>query len=247
VSIRTVVARRLEPCDSPAVIIALVSVKGGCGKSTISAMLAAQAASEGLRVLAVDGDPQATLRTWAAVGAEGGHPTPTVVAMDQTMARPAQLPRLAGQFDLVLIDTPGRLDATQRAALMVADLALVPCGWSGADTWTLVEVARLIGEARDIRGDGLAAAVVLNRLKPGAVMSREARAAVAESGIPVCDATVADRVAFGEALTAGQGVVTYAPSSQADHEVRRLYKEVTRASSPQGQTERQAKTRAARR
>ena len=69
-------------------IVACVGQKGGIGKSTIAIALAAEGVARGRTVLLVDGDRQATVRTWAATAAEHDHPVPTVIAMDATMHRP---------------------------------------------------------------------------------------------------------------------------------------------------------------
>ena len=52
--------------------------------------------------------------------------------MGKDMHRPGQLDQIAAAFDVVLIDCPGREGAVVRAALMVADLVLIPCGASPA-------------------------------------------------------------------------------------------------------------------
>ena len=118
-------------------IIALTGQKGGVGKSTTAISIACEAMTRGLSVLLVDADPQQTVATWHAVANESGHPTPTVIAMAATMHRPDQLPKIAAAFDLVVIDCPPRNGDIQKAALMVADVALLPSGPSGADAWAL--------------------------------------------------------------------------------------------------------------
>ena len=53
-------------------------------------------------------------------------------------------------------------------------------------------------------------------------VAKMASKALEELGPPVLDVSAAQRVAFGEATLAGQGVVDYAPSSDAAREMRRL-------------------------
>ena len=45
-------------------VITLASRKGGAGKSTLTAQLAAQAQVAGKRVLVIDADPQGSLKLW---------------------------------------------------------------------------------------------------------------------------------------------------------------------------------------
>jgi chromosome partitioning protein len=207
-------------------LLAVAGQKGGAGKSTAACMLAAEGVRRGRRVLAVDADPQATLRTWAAVAAQRRLDAPTVVAMDATLARPDQLPRLAAGFDLVLIDCPGRMDTVVRAALMVSDLVVVPCQPSGPDVWALAGTVALVAEARTLRPT--LRARVLVTMRDGTALSRAARDGLArDAGVPLLATELGRRVAYREAMAAGEGVCTYAPSSPADFEVRKLFEEVT--------------------
>lgn len=205
-------------------IIALAGQKGGVGKSTLAICLAAEATSRGRRVLLVDADPQGTARTWGAVAAEHGHAAPTIVAMGATMHRPEQLPRVAAAFDLVVIDCPPRAGDVQRAALMVADVAVLPCGPAAPDAWALAATLEVVNEAQVLR-PGLRAVVVVTR-KQRTAIGQGAREVLGGGGLPVLRAEVWHRVAYQEALAAGRGASTYAPRGAAALEVRQLLDEL---------------------
>jgi hypothetical protein len=128
----------------PPRIVALCGQKGGAGKSTIAVCLAAEALARGRRVLLVDADLQGTARMWGDAALGAGKPAPTVVAMGATTVNPGQLDAPVAPFEVVLIDCPGRHDATQRAALMLCDLALLPCGPSSVDAWALASSLELV-------------------------------------------------------------------------------------------------------
>jgi chromosome partitioning protein len=209
-----------------AVIVAVCGQKGGVGKSTLCVNLAAEGVARGQRVLLVDADKQATCRTWGAVAAEQGHPIPTLVAMDATMHRPGQLDRIAAGHALVLIDTPAQIGEVPASALMVADLALLPCTPSGADTWALAETLELVTKAQTFRPD-LRAAIVINRTQGRTALGQGVRKVLAETGVPLLRTALGQRIAFQEALHAGMGITAYAPKEPAAAEIRALFEEIT--------------------
>ncbi len=207
-------------------IIALVGQKGGSGKSTLAACIASELMLRGARVLLVDCDPQQTAVTWHDVAAESGHKSPTVTAMTGTLHRENQLPAMAKAFDHVVIDTPPRLGEVQRSALMVADVAVMPCGPSGPDAWALAESIRTVQQALDYRPD-LRVAICINKKRVRTSLSKGARAALVATGLHVLDVELGFRQAYQDSITGGQGVTKYAPRDAAAVEMRALVDELT--------------------
>lgn len=206
-------------------ILALAGQKGGAGKSTLAVCLAVEALARGQRVLLVDADPQGTARTWAEVAVEAEQPTPTAITMGASMHRDGQLRALAPAYDLVVVDCPPRHGEIQRAALMVADRVLIPCGPSGPEVWSLGDTLQLVAEARGLRPE-LPAHLVLTKVQPRTAVGAGARTALEGTGLPVLDARCGFRVAYQEALVCGQGVTTYEPEGAAAREVRNLFTEL---------------------
>jgi chromosome partitioning protein len=176
-------------------------------------------------VLVVDADPQGSARTWAAVATEAERSIPTVIAMGAGLHKPEQLPRLAQHYDLVIIDCPPRHGELQRAALMVADLALLPCGPGALDAWALAETIEIVQQARMIR-PVLDVAVLITRKIARTMLGQNAREVVASCGVDVLEAELGYRVAYQEAPAAGIGVVEYDPRGAAAQEVHSLVDEL---------------------
>lgn len=196
-------------------IVAVTGQKGGVGKSTTAICLAVCAMQRGQRVLLVDADPQGTVRTWGDVAAELGRPAPTIVAMGATMHRSGQLAALAKEFDLTIVDCPPRHGDVQRSALMVADVALLPCGPSAADAWALSGTLDVIGEARALRDD-LRACILITRKQGRTALAKQARKVLSSSGLHVLETELASRVAYQEAIAEGRGVTDVRASKAAD-------------------------------
>lgn len=207
-------------------VVTVAALKGGAGKTTLATTLASTWHTAGKRVLVVDADPQGTAARWAAEGAGSATPNgiPPVVAMRAPALR-TDLPRVGEAFDFVVVDAPPRLGAEQRAAMLAAHLVLLPVTPGGADVWALAETLAVLDDARGLRPD-LKAAIVCNRVDSRTAFSRSLRSALAELPVATLKASLGQRVAYAEAMTAGQGVTTYAPGSAAAKEARALAREV---------------------
>ena len=206
-------------------IVALTGQKGGVGKSTLAICIAAELLARRHKVLLVDADPQGTIRTWGEVAAEAGQTMPSIVSMGSTMHRPEQLPTVSAGYDHVIIDCPPRHGDIQRSALMVADMAILPCGPSSADAWALAASIDLINEARTLRPE-LEVRIVITRKQVRTALGRSAREELTKSGIELLKSELGYRVAFAESLGAGLGVTTYAPRDAAAEETRSLVNEL---------------------
>ncbi|WP_159351031.1 AAA family ATPase [Roseomonas harenae] len=157
-------------------------IKGGIGKSTLAANLAVLAARAGQEVLLVDADPQETTATWAAARSEQrGELAPvTTVSIIGRQIRD-ELRRLSEKYGVVIVDAGARDTSTQRAALSVASLLLLPFPPRGPDLWTLDAVAQTVSDVRSIN-EGLRAIAFVNRADPIGSDNAEAEAAFAEHG-----------------------------------------------------------------
>lgn len=207
-------------------VFAFAGQKGGIGKTTAAIGVAAEWQARGLRVLLVDADEQGTARTWAAVAAEQGRGAPTVVGMGAGMHAPAQLPRVAAAFDRVVVDCPGvASSAIVRSALMVAGVAVLPCGASPADAWALGATMQLVRDAQALRPE-LRACALLTRIAPHTAVGRAARSVVAGAGVDVLEAVLTHRVGYVEALAAGMGPAEYDAGGRCRVEIQRLTEEL---------------------
>lgn len=209
------------------VVVAFAAQKGGVGKTTLACSFAAEASERGSSVLLVDADPQGSARTWAEIALDMGHPAPDVISMGATMHRRGQLSRISTGYQVVVIDTPPRNSPIMRSALGCADLAVLPCGPYGPDVWSLATTIETVQEVQSERPE-LAARVVITRAVAHTSTLRATRPVLEESGVPVIEAECGFRMAWAEALAAGQGVIQYAPSSPAAEEMRAVMRELWR-------------------
>jgi chromosome partitioning protein len=210
-------------------IIGLAGQKGGSGKTTTAFNLA-ESLSQHARVLLVDADPQATAMTAAARRDVAGD-TLTVAHRPEILAGGTRealelLEKVRTRFDHIVIDAPPQAHAPQRTLLSVVDLALIPCGATHADLWSMSGTLEMVADYVDQRPE-LAARIVLTKVDARRSLSNRVRDALREVPIPLCDVYCSFLTDYAECLGAGQGVTRYAGDSKAAGEIRRLTEELT--------------------
>jgi chromosome partitioning protein len=204
------------------VIVAVINQKGGAGKTTIALNLAAAMAAAGGRVLLIDADPQQTAQDWAAV--RDTPPPFDVIGLAKPVLH-RDLPRIAADYDHVVIDGAPRNYEVARSAILSADLVLIPVQPSGADFWASRETVKLVQEAHSFKETQKAVFVVSRRVGRSA-LGRDITDALAEFDLPILQAGTGQRIAYAETLTAGSTVIESQPRSLAAEEVRALLAEI---------------------
>ena len=169
--------------------LALVSGKGGVGKTTVALALAATHKRAGGQAVVVDLDPQGSATVWGRL--REGAP-PEVI--------PAHAPRLArvieaaadGGASLVVIDTAPREAAGAAEASRLADLVLIPCRPSAVDLAAIPATLAAVGMVD--------AVAVLNACPPRGSWTSEAADAVRTLGLGLAPVTLGARVAHARAF-----------------------------------------------
>ena len=205
-------------------VITLASRKGGAGKSTLTAHLAARAQSTGHRCLIIDADPQGSLTLWHS---RRPHGQPALQNAARGIDRAVAYAAIDG-YDLVFIDTAPTMWVVVQEAIRAATLVLVPARPGFFD---LNSVRETIAAARE-RNKPFA--VVLNaapakREEKEAPVLAHARAFLDRQGIPVWSGQISHRAAYSLTLAAGASVCEQEPDSAAAYEMSVLWSAVSRS------------------
>lgn len=195
-------------------VLAVLGQKGGSGKSTILLSLAVEAMKNGKSVTIIDIDPQGTASKW---GDRREAEQPVVVS-----AQAERLDKVLADIttDLVMIDTAGKADREGIAVSKRADLILIPCRPNMADVETLNAISELLALTKSAKK----AAVVWNgALTPTDARISEAAGFVEALGLETSPCVIVSRVAFADALIAGQTASELEPNSKAASEMAALH------------------------
>lgn len=207
-------------------IIGMVGIKGGAGKTTVTAAISAEWHARGRRTLVVDLDQiQRSALTWSNNAAAHGHDGPTVIAMGDNYR--TAFDRVVGEHEVVIIDCPNGVDEIPTWALGRCDLGIMPCAPDGIEVAAMSKTLLQMREARSRRPE-LDAAILMVRVRSSTVVGRNAREPFANAGVPLLKTQLELRVDYSEAWTAGLGPTTYNPKSGAAAEVRALVDELER-------------------
>ena len=199
--------------------LALLSQKGGSGKTTISLNLAIAATLKGKSAVVLDLDPQQSATRWARLR-----------DADAPVILPAHAPNLAeliarardGGADLAIIDTAPKSEHASLAAARLADLVLIPCQPSSLDLDAIsdsVNIAALAGKP---------AAFVLNNCRASSSLADQAEEALAGYRLPIAPVRLGNRVAYVKSLADGQGVLEHEPRGRAAHEITQLFAAISK-------------------
>ena len=215
-------------------IVAVISEKGGTGKTTIAIHLAGWRKAAGSDVMLVDGDRQGTATYWAEVRSELGLPIPSTVQAFQRSLRRSVLD-LTRHYDEIVVDVGAGDGVGMESILRIADLAVVPLQPNELDIWTAGLLDELAGDASAVN-EKLAVKAVLNRA-PTHHANTDAQAAHAAlmrcQYIETTGLTIRERSSIRRSVPAGKLVNEWQPrDSKGEQELGALYNLVYGAAIP---------------
>jgi len=211
-------------------IVVCGGIKGGSGKTTAATNLAIIRASEGHDVLLIDADDQETSSEFTQLRSEKvGNAGYTSIKLTGAAVRTQTL-RLSEKYSDIVIDTGGRDTTSQRGALAVADLLLVPFLPRSFDVWTLDRVAELLADMQPVNPT-LKAATFLNRADSRGQDNEDTAEVLREkaknSALQFSNVTLVNRKAFSNAAAGGLAVTELKPvDPKACEEIMELYRYV---------------------
>ena len=194
--------------------VAIISQKGGAGKTTLALHLATSATLVGQNTAIIDLDPQASAANW---GDRRSTELPVVLSAhaSRLLHEIERVESMGGE--LLIIDTAPHSDSAALEAAKAADLILVPCRPAILDIEAISNTLNLI------KTTGTPIFVVMNAVASKGNEAMEAAEAIANLDVQICSVQLGQRVAFSRALIAGKSAEEFEPDGKAAVEAKNLH------------------------
>jgi len=204
-------------------IISVVSLKGGAGKSTISQNLAVVFAHMNYKVTVVDTDVNGSTVRWSGYRDEE-LPNITVIALADGEALRKNVKQLHADCEILIIDGTPALSELASTTLLLADIAIIPIKPGALDIWATEKFLEKYENVKTLKDD-LSAYFVLNQFFYNSNLGEEVISVLEEMPIPLLKSRLHIRVAFAECISGGLGAYEY-KDAKAVNEVVSLANEI---------------------
>ena len=199
--------------------IAILSRKGGTGKTMLATHLSVEAERNGHTTALIDLDPQASTAKW---GEQREEDTPPVIEapasrLDHWLGFVAE-----NGATLAVIDTPPDIDTFALKIARVSSFVIIPCGTSKADLDANEGIMDVVTMAN------VPGRIVLNHVAANSDLGFEARKSTKNYDLPCAPCQIGRRVGFIHAYNSGSVVQELEPKSKATREIRTLYRYIVK-------------------
>ena len=206
--------------------IAITSLKGGVGKTTIATNLAVCFAQKGYKVCIVDTDAeQESSISWAEQRPDDLIRVAVMRVGEKTLIR--EVKQQEKNYDIVLLDGSPQLRELASATIAASDLVIVPISPSAYDFWALENFLGRLEQVRQMKAERLEAYILLNKFNESQNIGKELLEGLKNefTEIPKLKTTIGERVAYKETISHGLGVTEY-KDKKAKDEIQALANEL---------------------
>ena len=203
-------------------VITISQQKGGSGKTTLAVHLAlAFIKYHNLKVAVIDTDPQGSLGKWFMIRTE------KKVSNENLTFKTASLwgaqyesKTLKKDHDIVIIDTPPKIESDARPSIESADLVLIPVAASHVDFWAtgaIVEIAKKANKKILIQ---------INRSSQRSKLISKTNEFIKSLDLSATKTIIGNRQIFAASMGEGKTAVEKQKKSNAVEEIKNLSEQI---------------------
>ena len=203
-------------------VITISQQKGGSGKTTLAVHLAlAFIKYHNLKVAIIDTDPQGSLGKWFMIRTE------KKISNDNLTLKTASLwgaqyesKTLKKDHDVVIIDTPPKIESDARPSIESADLVLIPIAASHVDFWAtgaIVEIAKKANKKILIQ---------INRSSQRSKLISKTNDFIKSLNLSATKTIIGNRQIFAASMGEGKTAIEKQKKSSAVEEIKQLSEQI---------------------
>ena len=206
-----------RPTGTTPRVIAVLSQKGGTGKTTLSCALGALADQAGTATAILDLDAQASAAKWHDLRRESGIATPPVYATPASRMEPVVEALGREGAELIVTDTAPHSGADAVTVAKLSDHILVPVQPSYPDIAAITRTLEIAEMART------PATIILNLALVNHASTDDALAVIETTGVPAAPVTIHRRIAHVTSFNAGMCAAEHETGGKAASELQALF------------------------
>jgi chromosome partitioning protein len=216
-------------------VISVMNLKGGVGKTTLATNLATCYAQAGIKTCIGDLDnSQWSSKKWKTQRGErvpeiqvfgiSGYQSQTGFSANEGKEMAHTVKSLAKDYEVVILDGAPVFEELATWMLLVSDLVLCPIQASALDVWTMRSIKQKI-EQLNTMGQNRAVYILLNFYNSQRRLDRDIEQALKDLNMQVLTARLSNRVSYKEAIIDGMGVVE-SKDKKAAEEMKAVFEEI---------------------
>jgi len=203
-------------------VITISQQKGGSGKTTLAVHLAlAFIKYHSLKVAVIDTDPQGSLGKWFMIRTEKKVPNDNLTFKTASLwGAQYESKTLKKDHDIVIIDTPPKIESDARPSIESADLVLIPVAASHVDFWAtgaIVDIAKKANKKILIQ---------INRSSQRSKLITKTNEFIKSLNLSATKTIIGNRQIFAASMGEGKTAVEKQKKSNAVEEIKQLSEQI---------------------
>ena len=203
-------------------VITIAQQKGGTGKTTLAVHLAlAFIKYHNLKIAIIDTDPQGSLGKWFMIRTEKNISNKNLTFKTASLwGAQYESKSLKKDHDIIIIDTPPKIESDARPAIEAADLVLIPVAPSHVDFWATEAILDIAKKAKR------KILIQINRANHRSKLISETLEYINQLKIKTTDTLIGNRQIFVSSMGEGKTAVEKKRTGKAVEEIKNISNQI---------------------